>query len=518
MMKPFILPTFWGRQKELQAICNYLLAEPPQSCAIIGETFMGKTTLLRALNDLNGPQLLNDLNVHNALTFVYLDCNSYLASAHLGEYTSAQFWWDLYNEMQVALNLNRQSKASKQQINERKSPIDTAFEIKSEIVEILRGMKHPVVFLFDNFEGVAHLPLHNSEWLRSMSQLQCAYVVSSRHLLYLLYQYHPERIVNPSPLWNIFTEPIYLGLMAEKEVDEYLNEAKREADRLGSHWTQEDISFLLNRIGRHPELLRIACSRLFEQRLQAGRSIGADFYEFLDFSIAKEASPICSYLWLGLADPELSGEPRTDIDVKEKGDQVLSAYQRALIDIAKGSFAIGKRTLFVLEERGLIERVDGTWRVFGEIMRQYALKQERASTPEEQVAIKGVLSVQSNMQAKAFARQSAQENTSSIMMDVYKKGKEIPAFTPLEGGVYNYLIAHAGTVCSREQIKSSVWGLHTPGDSALQKVIERIRQKIEPDPDHPRYLLAVRGQGFMLREDAIGTADKSKGIGEGGLM
>jgi DNA-binding response OmpR family regulator len=37
-----------------------------------------------------------------------------------------------------------------------------------------------------------------------------------------------------------------------------------------------------------------------------------------------------------------------------------------------------------------------------------------------------------------------------------------------------------------------------PSDSALQKLIERIREKIEVDPKHPRRLLAVRGQGYIL--------------------
>jgi len=506
MKNPFILPAFWGRQRELQAICNYLLADPSQSCAIIGETFMGKTTLLRAFSDPDGPQLLNALKVRDTFTFVYLDCNSYLASAHLGEYTSAQFWWDLYDETRVALKLSGQSKVSRPQIDGRRSPIDTAFEIKSEVVEILRGVKRPVVFLFDNFEGVAHLPLHNSEWLRSMSQFQCVYIVSSRHLLYLLYQYHPERIVNPSPLWNIFSEPIYLGLMAENEVDDFLAEAKREADRLGSQWTQEDINFIQKLVGRHPELLRIACSQLFEQRLQTGQSAGADLYEFLDFSIAREASPICSYLWLGLADPELSGEPRTDMDVREKGGRVLTAYQQALIDVARGSPAVEKRTLFVLEARGLIERVDGRWHVFGEVMRQYALKQERASIPGEQVAIVGAMEAQTaGPRAQAFQEQVARGRMPSIEVAARAERREMPTFTHLEGEVYNYLKVHAGTVCSKEQIKSAVWDHHAPGDSALQKIIERIRQKIEPDPDHPRYLIAVRGQGFMLREDVFGT-------------
>jgi DNA-binding response OmpR family regulator len=38
-----------------------------------------------------------------------------------------------------------------------------------------------------------------------------------------------------------------------------------------------------------------------------------------------------------------------------------------------------------------------------------------------------------------------------------------------------------------------------PSNSALQKIIERIREKIEDEPDNPFRLIAVRGRGYMLR-------------------
>src|SRR5260221_13141814 len=95
MKNPFILPAFWGRRKELQKICNYLLSHPLQNCPIIGETFIGKTTLLRAFIDSDGPQLVNELNLRVKLTFVYWDGISYFGWAILVEYISGQFCWDL---------------------------------------------------------------------------------------------------------------------------------------------------------------------------------------------------------------------------------------------------------------------------------------------------------------------------------------------------------------------------------------------------------------------------------------
>ena len=74
------------------------------------------------------------------------------------------------------------------------------------------------------------------------------------------------------------------------------------------------------------------------------------------------------------------------------------------------------------------------------------------------------------------------------------------SLTYREGKVYNYLKAHLGEVCDKTEIMQAVWAEDSmPSNSALQKIIERIREKIEDDPDRPYKLIAVRGRGYMLR-------------------
>ena len=73
--------------------------------------------------------------------------------------------------------------------------------------------------------------------------------------------------------------------------------------------------------------------------------------------------------------------------------------------------------------------------------------------------------------------------------------------THQEKKVYDYPKMHRGKLCLREDIKLAVWQSNEPTNSALQKIIERIREKIEPDPENPRYLIAVRGKGYILREE-----------------
>ncbi len=472
---PFTRTAFWDRQNELRTIYQYLLSKPPQCCAVIGETYFGKTTLLRHLVDDRGPSGINDQDLKDSFTFVYLDCMPYIELAQMGVYASAQFWWDLYSRLWVMLHPKEQPLLPKPTVKANVA-VDTVLDIKFALEGLIQENEHTVIFVLDNFEGVAHLPPRDSEWLRSLVQLHCAYIVASRHLLYLLYQYHPESWANPSPLWNLFSDPIYLGLIPEHEVQSFLLQAYEQARALGSCWEQKDIDFIRTMAGRHPELIRIACAQLFEQRLQSQQPLtSAVENEFLEISIQRAASPICNKLWLGLADPELWDIPGVAQYLREKETRSLSPYQEVLIGIAKGYDVTEKHFLFVLEQRGLIERHDGKWHVFAEVMRQFALTQEQVRKPVE-------LTVSNQV--------ATPDDT------------EAPAFAYLEGKVYEYLKAHAGEVCDREEIKQAVWGDNPPTNSALQKIIERIREKIEPGADNPRFLIAVRGQGYMLRKDS----------------
>lgn len=523
---PFHHPTCWGRHKELTTICNRLLSNPPQHCVIIGETYIGKTTLLRHLPNFQEASILRDPGRRDMFTFVYFDCDPYVGLSDLGDYASAQFWWELYSKLQSILQPHEPPAIPKPKLSIDEVPIETAFQAKSELEDLLRNHKRPTVIILDNFEGVARLPLRDSHWLRSLGQghYSCAYIVASRHLLNLLYQYNPkENRLNPSPFWNMFSDPIYLGLIAEGEVDIFLQQAKEKAEQWGSHWEQKDIDFIRNLAGRHPELLRIACMRLFEQRL-THHQFGKD--EFLEISIYRDAGPICQGLWYGLADPELRGEPI--VDRSQGVIQMPSPHQQVLMAIAKGRdtveqimLALGRDitrdALFVLEQRGLTERVNGGWRVFAEVMRRFILKQEQAYKATEFVDIDQKIlhslntettSVQGGRTSighpQPLIHISPLQATTQVDASIEKR--QTRTFTHLEGKVYDYLKSHTGEVCDKEEIRSAVWEHNPPGDSALQKIIERIREKIEDDPENPRYLIAVRGRGYMLREDRAGRS------------
>lgn len=65
-----------------------------------------------------------------------------------------------------------------------------------------------------------------------------------------------------------------------------------------------------------------------------------------------------------------------------------------------------------------------------------------------------------------------------------------------------FLARHPGEVFSRQQLLDSVWDYTFVGESSTVTVhVRRLREKIESDPLHPRYIKTVWGVGYKLDGD-----------------
>jgi two-component system OmpR family response regulator len=71
--------------------------------------------------------------------------------------------------------------------------------------------------------------------------------------------------------------------------------------------------------------------------------------------------------------------------------------------------------------------------------------------------------------------------------------------SPKEFDLLAFLAKNKEQVFSRDQLLEKVWGYDYSGDTRTVDVHMRwLRQKIEADPAHPRYLLTVRGVGYKF--------------------
>jgi two-component system phosphate regulon response regulator PhoB len=80
-------------------------------------------------------------------------------------------------------------------------------------------------------------------------------------------------------------------------------------------------------------------------------------------------------------------------------------------------------------------------------------------------------------------------------------GKAVPLST-LEFRLLYYLASRPNRVFTRDQLLDAVWGTDrfvTP--RSVDVYVRRLREKIEPDPDHPRLIKTVRGVGYAFTAD-----------------
>jgi len=79
--------------------------------------------------------------------------------------------------------------------------------------------------------------------------------------------------------------------------------------------------------------------------------------------------------------------------------------------------------------------------------------------------------------------------------------------TPLEFRLIECLARSAGMIVTQRQLIREVWGPDRQGDTrGLRSYVKQLRQKIEPDPGQPRFLITEVGVGYRLNVDETGPS------------
>lgn len=90
-------------------------------------------------------------------------------------------------------------------------------------------------------------------------------------------------------------------------------------------------------------------------------------------------------------------------------------------------------------------------------------------------------------------------NSDSVTLSVRGKPTNV---TATEFRLLHFLASHPGKVFTRDQVLDAVWrdmSFVTP--RSVDVYIRRLREKIEKDPEDPRYLKTVRGAGYKFEAD-----------------
>ena len=90
-------------------------------------------------------------------------------------------------------------------------------------------------------------------------------------------------------------------------------------------------------------------------------------------------------------------------------------------------------------------------------------------------------------------------------MEATRAGKSI-TLTTQEFKLLKYLASSPGRVISREELLNEVWGYQNyPSTRTVDNHILRLRQKLEPDPASPRFLLTMHGAGYKFTAEDLAS-------------
>jgi DNA-binding winged helix-turn-helix (wHTH) protein len=435
-MKPLKLPF----SKFSERILNDLTAG--RSTSIVGLSNTGKSTLMRGLSsDLAEQRYM--VARHRPGRLVYVDCNQAVA-------ISAQAFYEIVlrsllerlGEM-IPRELASQLRDHHQAVTEAETSFAASLSFNLALSELCEQMNEDLCLLFDEFDEIyAALDdraLLNLRALRDRFMNRLTYVTATIRSLPTLRGKSIE-----GEFAELFSHTTYPMPFLE------LDEAEALLTELGlPGLTPERQQACIEMAGLHPGLL-IAVAQF------VGR-LPDEWVGDLLRAVSREPQPRaeCLKIWGQLTDDE-------------QGALVTLA-----IDQAEGLPAQLHEHLVKL---GLVYEKDK--KIFSQIFAEFVARRGRGSDVEAE----GVyLDVDSG--------------------DVWVNGVRIPVLTDLEFRLLELLYERRDKITDKYRIVTAVWGesyLGEVDDARVEKLISRLRSKIEPDPANPMYLITQRGRGYKL--------------------
>lgn len=446
---------FYGRRNDVLSVAQSIMLWQP--FAVSGEPRIGKTSLLYYLVHPEGARNLPEFQKYigdpSHYLFVLVELQRLPVKNAVG------FWRYLLDRL-----IDEARKDDSTNLTEQKAFSITQgagtdqYQVQTSFETCLKQLRKKVVFLFDDF----HILIEDfddievvqvTDTLRTLKEALdlnnwLNYIIVSTDPLVRLFKKKP--IFSVSPFISIVVPIPPLGLLERDATNELIHEPLRHSvEQRVPPFTEQDIAFIYELAGRYPDFIKITCYNLFAAYSQGN----------MDFSTVRQKiadDPYVRWLMEGLWE-------------RLKQDEQLEKLplQEVVRQIAQGQPPTNMAAFRELCQRGLVEGVPSSPRVFGDLFCTFILNQEQ---------------------------QKLDQSSPIVTLPI--------ELTHKEALLYRYLAEHLGQACSRTQLQSAIWGDKIPGSpDALEQLVKRVRIKIEPNRDQPLYLISVRGQGYLLRSE-----------------
>ncbi len=439
------------REKEIRFVIKSLVAA--RSCSIVGLSNMGKSSLLRDICSQQGASLL-PTGQSNDFLFVYIDCNlmPMRSERALHEATVRNIISSL-RRVGAHDGLMGELATLYQQIIEDGESLRSPLAFDAAIRKVCEESERNLVLLFDEFDDPFE-KLDGRTFL-NLRALKDAFVSSLSFVTATERPLHEIRSDNEcNEFAELFTSrEVWLGFVNQED-------AREIATDVAANVTLEKsvMTFIIDEAGGHAGLIKAVTETWM--RLAAGTPEASreDALDLVRHALASESNVRneCLRIWM----------------------QLTEAEQNALIDAAYDRKADAE-TLAALRMKRLLNGAGNVDDVLvGNAWRDFVHRQGLARNG----APRGVqIDVEGG--------------------DVYVDGRKVEPLTDLEYKLLLLLYGRINKLVDKFAIVTNVWGesyLDAVDDARIEKLVSRLRGKLEPNASEARYLVTLRGRGYKL--------------------
>lgn len=448
-----------SRKEDLAYIADCV--KDNRCCSIVGASNIGKSSLLR---DLTRPEIVERFfeNTGRTLCFVYIDFNLMLQMIEQGFYELVlRTILTELRKLKVEPDLIEQVDASYRQVVEPAHPFQVALGFNEGITTLCEGgaWGQRLVLLFDEldevFQGIDERVFLNLRALRDRYPDKLLYVTATVQPLRDSLRGHES-----SEFAELFAHNTrHLGMLNH---DDILQAIDTYGQIENVSFSPEDAAFVRQQAGGHPGLLKVVCRILAGQAAPDGRSLLADHRRLRE---------------------QLADDPNVRSESAKLWNNVAPDFQEALMEfLAKGKLdPVARRNLRRLGL--LVDNEAGQPQLFGRLFENF-VRRQRLIQEEPQQGV--IIDIEAGT--------------------VYVDGEPTETLTSLEYRLLLLLYGHMDKICDKYRIVEAVWGedyLEEVDDARIEKLVSRLRQKVEPNPGEPRYLQTIRGRGYRLSSSPV---------------
>jgi hypothetical protein len=442
-----------------------------ECCSVVGVSNIGKSTLLRSLPAVQAKQLGAKADDY---IFVLVDLN-------LASQVTEQGFYEviLRNILHTLASLPREGTEYPRKVEQGlQTAVQEAYQtviapgnpfliplaFEDSVQALCTRQPATIVLLLDEFDEVfAEIESRVFVRLRALKDRHW------EHLCYVTATGHPLPAIRHDRQAGEFCE------LFAAQVRHLLPLGETDARAVVQNWAMrsnvqlpdQDIAFVAESAGGHPGLLQAAARVLARAKEEAvWRPVSAGYErvrERLDSDTNVRLE--CAKLW-------------NDLDAPE---------QEALIDLLADKTATGGRQtaggtavpqLDTLVEKGIVRFGAAGVQVFSTLFAGFARRQQL-------VRRRGPQGIRIDVESG----------------DVWVDGKLAPLLTDLEYKLLLLLYGNLDRICDKYKIVESVWGenyIDEVDDARIEKLVSRLREKLESKPEEPKYLQTIRGRGYKL--------------------